>query len=94
MTVESTAPNRGGFYKYVAETWRKHGGFRLFFYGKIELLRGDPMDMISRLVQAGIRPDCAVMTVAKYRKQADESGLKRYVEEMEAKAAKRKECPK
>lgn len=50
------------------------------------------MDMISRLIQSGIRPDCAVMTVAKYRKEADERGLKRYVEEVEAKAEKRKEC--
>lgn len=32
------------------------------------------MDMITRLVQAGIRPDCAVETVAWYRRRQDEHG--------------------
>ena len=33
------------------------------------------MDTITRLVQAGIRPDCAVETVAWFRQQGNDSGL-------------------
>lgn len=49
------------------------------------------MDMISRLVQAGIRPDCAVETVAWFRQQGDDHGLKLYVDEAEYRALKQKE---
>ena len=41
------------------------------------------MDMVSRLVQAGIRPDCAVETVAWFRQQGNDAGLERYVNEVE-----------
>ena len=43
------------------------------------------MDMVSRLVQAGIRPDCAVETVAWFRQQGNDAGLERYVNEVEEK---------
>lgn len=49
------------------------------------------MDMYSRLVEAGIRPDCAANTVAWYRHQGDDHGLELYVAEAEARAAARKE---
>ena len=41
------------------------------------------MDMVSRLVQAGILPDCAVETVAWFRQQGNDAGLERYVNEVE-----------
>lgn len=41
------------------------------------------MDTIRRLVEAGIRPDCAVETVAWYRQQGDDMGLERYIQEAE-----------
>ena len=41
------------------------------------------MDMVSRLVQAGILPDCAVETVAWFRQQGNDAGLDRYVNEVE-----------
>lgn len=50
------------------------------------------MDMISRLIQAGIRPDCAVETVAEFRRQGDDHGLEQYVTKKERCAKKRKEC--
>lgn len=43
------------------------------------------MDMVSRLVSAGIRPDCAVETVAWFRQQGNDAGLERYVNEVEDK---------
>ena len=43
------------------------------------------VDMVSRLVQAGIRPDCAVETVAWFRQQGNDAGLERYVNEVEEK---------
>lgn len=48
------------------------------------------MDMITRLVQAGIRPDCAVETVAWFRQQGNDSGLESYVAQAERNAEKRK----
>lgn len=50
------------------------------------------MDTITRLVEAGIRPDCAVETVAWFRQQGDDHALNLYVDEAEYRAAKRKEC--
>lgn len=41
------------------------------------------MDSVTRLVQAGIRPDCAVETVAWYRQQGNDNGLERYIQEAE-----------
>jgi hypothetical protein len=42
------------------------------------------MDTITRLIQAGIRPDCAVETVAWFRHQGDERGLERYIQQAES----------
>lgn len=42
------------------------------------------MDTITRLVQAGIRPDCATETVAWFRQQGDEHGLERYIQAAES----------
>ena len=42
------------------------------------------MDTITRLVQAGIRPDCAVETVAWFRQLGNDSGLERYIQEAES----------
>lgn len=42
------------------------------------------MDTITRLVQAGIRPDCAVETVAWFRSQGNDHGLKEYIQEAES----------
>lgn len=42
------------------------------------------MDSITRLVQAGIRPDCAVETVAWFRQQGNDNGLERYIQEAES----------
>ena len=41
------------------------------------------MTYFERLVEAGIRPDCAIDTCRWYQEQGDESGLKLYVEEVE-----------
>lgn len=49
------------------------------------------MDMYSRLVQAGIRPDCAAETVAWYRRQGNDLGLESYVNEVEKRHVRRKE---
>lgn len=43
------------------------------------------MDAITRLVQAGIRPDCAVETVVWYRSQGDDAGLESYIRSREKK---------
>lgn len=37
------------------------------------------MDMFSRLVTAGIRPDCAAETIAWFRQQEDDHGLEQYI---------------
>jgi len=42
------------------------------------------MDSITRLVQAGIRPDCATETVAWFRSQGDDHGLERYILQAES----------
>ncbi len=42
------------------------------------------MDAITRLVQAGICPDCAVETVAWFRQQGNDSGLERYIQDAES----------
>lgn len=42
------------------------------------------MDTITRLVQAGIRPDCATETVAWFRQQGDEKGLEEYIQTAES----------
>ncbi len=42
------------------------------------------MDTITRLVQAGIRPDCAVDTVAWYRRQGNDSDLEKYIQNAES----------
>lgn len=42
------------------------------------------MDSITRLVQAGIRPDCAVETVAWFRQQGNDIGLERYIQDAES----------
>ncbi len=44
------------------------------------------MDYISRLVLAGIRPDCAVETVAWFRSQSEERKLEEYTKECEERA--------
>lgn len=41
------------------------------------------MDTVTRLVQAGIRPDCAVETVAWFRQQGNDRGLELYIQEAE-----------
>lgn len=46
------------------------------------------MDMVTRLVEAGIPPDCAVETIAWFRQQGDDNGLERYIRELERKAVK------
>lgn len=45
------------------------------------------MDAVTRLIRAGIRPDCAVETVAWYRSQGDDSGLERYIYAAETRKA-------
>lgn len=50
----------------------------------------DEMDAVNRLIQAGIRPDCAMETVLRYEAQRDTAGLERYVLDAEARAAKKK----
>lgn len=49
------------------------------------------MDAVNRLIQAGIRPDCANETVLQFEARGDCAGLERYVLDAEAKAAKREE---
>lgn len=44
------------------------------------------MDYVSRLVQAGIRPDCAVETVAWFRSQSEDRKLEEYTRECEKRA--------
>lgn len=44
------------------------------------------MDYVSRLVFAGIRPDCAVETVAWFRMQGDDKALERYTKNCEERA--------
>ena len=51
-----------------------------------------PMDTITRLVQAGIRPDCAVETVAWFRQQGNDHGLEEYIQAAESRH-KRHVCP-
>lgn len=46
------------------------------------------MTEFERLVQAGIKPDCALDTCNWYRMQGDDSSLKRYVREVEERAEK------
>lgn len=48
------------------------------------------MDAVNRLIQAGIRPDCATETVLDYEVRGDHAGLDRYVEDAELRAAGRK----
>lgn len=52
------------------------------------------MTYFERLVEAGIRPDCAMDTCHWFQTQGDDSGFKRYVEEVEEKLSKckPKEC--
>lgn len=50
----------------------------------------DDMDAVNRLIQAGIRPDCAAETVFQYEALGDLTGLERYVQAAEEKADKRK----
>lgn len=54
------------------------------------------MTYFERLVEAGIRPDCAMDTCHWFQTQGNDSGLKLYVEEVEEKLSKinRKECVK
>lgn len=44
------------------------------------------MDYITRLVQAGVRPDCAVETVAWFRSQGEEQKLEEYTKKCEERA--------
>lgn len=46
------------------------------------------MDYAERLISAGIRPDCALETVAWYEQQGDEGKLEEYVKECEGRAVK------
>lgn len=48
------------------------------------------MTYFERLVEAGIRPDCALDTCHWYEKQGDESSLEKYVSEAEERAERRK----
>ncbi len=48
------------------------------------------MDAVNRLIQAGIRLDCAAETVFQYEALGDLTGLERYVQAAEEKADKRK----
>lgn len=41
------------------------------------------MTYFERLVEAGVRPDCAIETCHWFRTQGNDSGLKQYVEEVE-----------
>lgn len=53
----------------------------------------DDMDAVNRLIQAGIRPDCAAETVLRYEAQGDPAGLKRYILDAETRATKRRGEP-
>lgn len=44
------------------------------------------MDYVSRLIQAGIRPDCAVETVAWFRSQSEDRKLEEYTQMCEERA--------
>lgn len=44
------------------------------------------MDYVSRLVQAGIRPDCAVETVTWFRSQGEDRKLEEYTKKCEERA--------
>lgn len=48
------------------------------------------MTYFERLVEAGIRPDCAMDTCHWFETQGDDASLKRYVEEVEEKLGKYK----
>lgn len=50
----------------------------------------DEMDAVNRLIQAGIRPDCAAETVLRYEARGDAAGLERYVTDAEQLASERK----
>ena len=41
------------------------------------------MTPVERLIEAGIRPDCALETVEWYRTQGDDHILERYIQEAE-----------
>lgn len=43
------------------------------------------VDAVTRLIRAGIRPDCAADTVLWYQRRGDEDGLERYIENVESK---------
>ena len=49
------------------------------------------LDAVNRLIQAGIRPDCASETVLQFEARGDCAGLERYVLDVEDRAARRKE---
>lgn len=48
------------------------------------------MDAVNRLIQAGIRSDCAENIVLQFEERNDFAGLERHVQAAEAKAAGRK----
>lgn len=52
------------------------------------------MDYFERLLEAGIPADCALETCYLFQTQGDDSGLKRYVQEVEERMnrAEGKEC--
>lgn len=50
----------------------------------------DDMDAVNRLIQAGIRSDCAAETVLQFETRGDDVGLERYILEEEKKAEIRK----
>lgn len=50
----------------------------------------DDMDAVNRLIQAGIRPDCATETVLMYEARGDAAGLEHYVQDAETRAAREK----
>lgn len=50
------------------------------------------MDAVTRLVQAGIRPDCAIETIGWFRQQGDDNGLEKYIQQAESRF-KRHVCP-
>lgn len=51
------------------------------------------MDLFTRLVQAGIRPDCAADTVAWFRQQGNDHGLELYVQAAESRHRHAVSCP-
>lgn len=48
------------------------------------------MDAVNRLIQAGIRSDCAHDTVIQFEARGDYDGLEYYVQKQEERAARRK----